>query len=246
MTAFRRKPVTVTTSWDDGHSLDLRLAEILDEYRLPGTFYISPASVELAPAERLSRSEIAIISERFEIGAHTYTHPRLTSLTKVAARKEIIDGRTYLEDVTGRQVRSFCYPGGVFAPEHVHMVREAGFTYARTVERFALDAGADPLRSPTTVHAYSHLVDIVPAFAHARFNPLTAWNLYCHWDRMAMRLFDRVLQEGGVFHLWGHSWEIDQHNQWAALRRVCAYIADRPGVRYFVNGAIPCNGGKTS
>ena len=54
-----------------------------------------------------------------------------------------------------------------------------------------------------------------------------------------MRLFDRVLNMGGVFHLWGHSWEISQHNQWAALERVLAYVAHRPGVRYLTNGAIP-------
>ena len=51
------EPVTVTTSWDDGHRLDLRLAEILDEYQLPATFYISPASTEIAPADRLSPRE---------------------------------------------------------------------------------------------------------------------------------------------------------------------------------------------
>ncbi len=239
MTALRTEPVIVTTSWDDGHCLDLRLAEILDNHCLPGTFYIAPASAELTPADRLSRSGIATISKQFEIGAHTLTHPRLTSLPGTAARQEIVNSRTYLEDVTGGPVRSFCYPGGVFGPEHVHMVRKAGFTYARTVRRFALDAGTDPLRSPTTVQAYCHIADVAQAFAYARLRPLTAWNLYCHWDRLAMRLFDRVLKEGGVFHLWGHSWEVAKHNQWAALQQVCEYIGRRPGVRYLVNGAIP-------
>ena len=164
MTALQFERIIVTTSWDDGHCLDVRLAEILEEHELPGTFYIAPASAEIAPADRLSRSDITAISKKFEIGAHTFTHPRLTSLTEAAARQEIIGSRSYLEDLTGRQMRSFCYPGGVFSPEHVHQVRDAGFTYARTVQRFALDAGSDPLRSPTTVHAYRHLVDITPAF----------------------------------------------------------------------------------
>jgi len=239
MTGFEREPITVTTSWDDGHGLDLHLAALLDEFALPGTFYIAPASGEFAPAERLSRSEIAVISEQFEIGAHTLTHPRLTSLTREAAWQEIVGSRMYLEDVTGCQVSSFCYPGGVFGPDHVQMVREAGFTYARTVRRFALDAGTDLLRSPTTVHAYCHLVDVIPALTYATFKPVKAWSLYQHWDRLAMCLFDRVLNEGGVFHLWGHSWEIAQYNQWAALRRVFAYVARRSGVRYIANCAIP-------
>lgn len=233
-----REPVTVTTSWDDGHRLDLRLAEVLDEYQLPATFYISPASAEIAPADRLSPAGIRGIAERFEIGAHTLTHPRLTSLPVADARHEIVTGRAHLEDITGRPVTSFCYPGGAFGPEHVRLVREAGFSYARTVRRFSLDAGSDPLRSPTTVQAYRHLVDVGPALAYARLRPAAAWSLHRHWDRLAMRLFDRVLEVGGVFHLWGHSWEVAQRGWWADLQRVCAYIAGRPGVRYLDNGAI--------
>jgi peptidoglycan/xylan/chitin deacetylase (PgdA/CDA1 family) len=232
------EPVTVTTSWDDGHFLDLRLAEILDECQLPATFYISSASVEIAPADRLSHTGIRDIAERFEIGAHTLTHPRLTSLPVAVARHEIVAGRAHLEDITGRRVTSFCDPGGAFRPEHVRLVREAGFSYARTVRRFSLDAGSDSLRSPTTVQAYRHLVDVGPALTYAGLQPVAAWSLYRHWDRMAMRLFDRVLEVGGVFHLWGHSWEVDEHRQWGELQRVCEYIAGRPGVRYLDNGAI--------
>ena len=32
--------ILITTSWDDGHPLDLRLAELLHKYDVPATFYI--------------------------------------------------------------------------------------------------------------------------------------------------------------------------------------------------------------
>ena len=35
------KPFWITTSWDDGHTLDLRLADLLDKYDLRGTFYVA-------------------------------------------------------------------------------------------------------------------------------------------------------------------------------------------------------------
>jgi len=38
------KKVIVTTSWDDGHLLDLRLAQLLQDAGLKGTFYISRAT----------------------------------------------------------------------------------------------------------------------------------------------------------------------------------------------------------
>lgn len=239
MTDSVRDRVIVTTSWDDGHRLDLRLAELLDEYELPGTFYIAPYSQELAPLDRLSEAETARLSERFEIGAHTLTHPSLTSLPKATARHEIVDSRKYLEDVTGRPVNAFCYPKGLFGPEHVQMVRDAGFTYARTVRRFECHVASDPLLSPTTVHAYCHLKDVIPVITYARFNPSKAWLLYRNWDRLAMHLFDRVLNEGGIFHLWGHSWEVAENNEWSALKRVLAYIAHHSGIRYLSNSAIP-------
>jgi peptidoglycan-N-acetylglucosamine deacetylase len=245
MTVLPRQPAIVTTSWDDGHRLDLRLAEMLVDNRLPGTFYVAPFSVEMASADRLSRSAIKLIAGQFEIGAHTVTHQRLTTLHAVAARKEIVGSRSYLEDIIGRPVGSFCYPGGAFGAEHVRLVRDAGFTYARTIRRFALDSGADPLRSPTTTHAYRHLVDAASCLNYARFNPMLAWDLYVHWDRLAMLLFDRVLKEGGLFHLWGHSWEVDRNDQWAELQRVCEYIADRPGVEYVTNGNLPIPRGDT-
>jgi peptidoglycan-N-acetylglucosamine deacetylase len=239
MTDSVREPVIVTTSWDDGHRLDLRLAELLDEHELTGTFYIAPHSHELAPADRLSATETARIAERFEIGAHTLTHPCLTSLPRSAAWHEIADSRKYLEEVTGRPVSAFCYPRGQFGPEHVQMVRDAGFTYARTVRRFARHIASDPLQSPTTVHAYCHLKDVPPVIRYAKLNPAKAWLLYRNWDRLAMHLFDRVLNDGGVFHLWGHSWELAENDEWQALSRVLAYIAHHPGVKYLPNSAIP-------
>jgi peptidoglycan/xylan/chitin deacetylase (PgdA/CDA1 family) len=38
--------VTVTTSWDDGHILDVKLSELLKKYNLKGTFYIAPKNRE--------------------------------------------------------------------------------------------------------------------------------------------------------------------------------------------------------
>jgi peptidoglycan-N-acetylglucosamine deacetylase len=230
--------VIVTTSWDDGHRLDARLADLLAEFDVPGTFYISPRDAEFEAADRLSDSAVADLAERFEIGAHTLTHPRLPKVSESAAREEITGSKAYLEDITGRSVNSFCYPGGAYDDAHVRMVHEAGFGYARTVERFRRDAGTDPLRAPTTVHAYSHLVDIPQAVLYGKLNPSATWEMYSHWERLAERVFDDVLRKGGVFHLWGHSWEVDRNNDWAALRRVLDYISRRPGVSYVVNGGL--------
>lgn len=230
--------VIVTTSWDDGHRMDVRLADLLIEYQVPATFYISPFDAEFKPEDRLPSSGITDLAEHFEIGAHTLTHPQLTNVSDSAARDEIEGSKKQLEDITGRPVDTFCYPRGAYNETHVRMVRDAGFSYARTVQRFSLDAGSDALTAPTTVHAYHHLVDIPQAVAYGKLNPFKAWDVYSHWDRLAERLFDQALENGGVYHLWGHSWEVDGNNDWAALRRVLDYISRRPEVSYRVNGRV--------
>src|SRR5262249_33112315 len=51
------------------------------------------------------------------------------------------------------------------------------------------------------------------------------WRFVAHgrttdWPELARRLLRRALDEGGVFHLWGHSWELDEADQWTRLDEV--------------------------
>ena len=153
----------VTTSWDDGHVLDFAIANLLDRYGLPGTFYIAPRNRELAPAERLADRDIAALGERFEIGGHTLRHRRLTTITDREAREEIAAGKEYLEGCVGRSISAFCYPGGAYAPHHRAMVAGCGFTLARTIERHRTDLPTALFDVATTFHAYRHLRDGGPA-----------------------------------------------------------------------------------
>jgi len=227
----------VTTSWDDGHVLDLRLANLLARYGIRGTFYVAPQNVEFAPGRRLDDAAIAKLATGFEIGAHTLTHRRLTTLSLKEAQREIVDGKEALESIIGFPVKAFCYPGGLYDAGHVKLVRAAGFSVARTTQRFAISLPTDPLQMPTTVHAYRHLANN-NALKLAKCRPLLAFNLVRCWDRMAELLFDQVLASNGVFHLWGHSWEVDRHKDWRRLERVLAYVGRRPGVRYVTNSAL--------
>jgi peptidoglycan/xylan/chitin deacetylase (PgdA/CDA1 family) len=229
--------VYVTTSWDDGHVLDHAMAGLLETYDLPGTFYVAPRNIELSVRERLGERGTKLIGERFEIGGHTLTHLRLTTMTPEHAMREIVDGKVELEQTLGTPLRSFCYPGGEYADEHPAMVREAGFVIGRTVER-GVTAPTPPYEMATTTHAYRHLVDGKMALRLAGGNRLLAARYFWNWDVMAIAQFDLMLATGGVFHLWGHSWEVEKNGDWARLERVFAHIARRPGVRYVDNGEL--------
>lgn len=226
------KKFFVTTSWDDGHKLDMKLAELLRKYNLAGTFYISPEDREIAPQDRLSEGEIKHLAEDFEIGVHTMTHPRLTEIDDISAENEIVQSKKYLEKIIGKEVRSFCYPAGFYNERHKAMVKRAGFSLARTVDRFAHEV-SDPFALLTTIHAYRHWSDVVPIFRHAgivRFS-----KQYLNWDELAISLFNEIVSSGGVFHLWGHSCEIEAQGDWKRLERVLQHIAGREGVSYVTN-----------
>jgi len=229
--------VIVTSSWDDGHKHDLRLARMLQEYGLKATFYISPRNREWAEADLLKKDEIREVSREFEIGSHTVTHPRLPTIPESEAKQEITDSKAMLEDITGRPITSFCYPGGAYTPVHPHLVQDAGYRYARTVSRYAFTVD-EPYEAPTSLHTYNHWrSDVWRIAGFAKFNP-TAIRHYFGWDSLGRAMFDRVAGTGGVFHIWGHSWEIDDHNDWDRLEGMLRYISARSGVEYVTNGEL--------
>lgn len=229
-----RPQVVVTTSWDDGHRLDTKLAALLDEYGIAGTFYIAPRNLEIEPARRLDAAGIRDIARRFEIGGHTLSHQRLPLIPGPEAAHEMRAGKEELEDITGSAVTSFCYPRGEYTPAHVRQAREIGFRLARTVRRGSLDPG-EPLELVTTVNAYAHRVDGPAALRLSRYRPWIAARLYLHWDELAIRWFELCLARGGVYHLWGHSWEVDARGDWRRLERVLGHISGRREVSYLTN-----------
>ena len=240
------KPLIVTTSWDDGHEEDLRLAELLKKYGLSGTFYISPKDREIAKSDRLTDSQIKDLSQNFEIGAHTMTHPRLTTISDKEAEKEIDESRIYLEKVTGRPVTTFCYPGGNYLARHAQLVKKLGFHYARTTKRYQRQPAHNSYEAETTVNTYNHFQDWFNMLRVAHFNPVKAVR-YFQWDKLAIAMYDQMKLSGGVYHLWGHSWmEINrQKNGWQRLEKVFAHIAGNADATYAVNGKLPTLAPKT-
>jgi hypothetical protein len=58
------------------------------------------------------------------------------------------------------------------------------------------------------------------------------------WLELGKALFDAVLEGGGIWHLYGHSWEIEQLGLWDDLREILDYVCRRDGVAYLPNCAV--------
>jgi peptidoglycan-N-acetylglucosamine deacetylase len=231
------RPVIVTTSWDDGHKLDMKLAALLRRYGIKATFYICPEDREFPAADRLTPAEIREVAKDFEIGAHTLTHPHLDRLDTATAWREISDSKETLEFIVGKPLRSFCYPYGDYSEETKRLVREAGFSRARSVNCF-VTRSIDPLATGTSVHAFDHRRDGMMSVLRLSGNRPWKVPLLRRWDNLAKTMFAQARDRGEVFHLWGHSWEIEAHNDWERLESFLAWLTGQGGITFVCNGDL--------
>jgi hypothetical protein len=236
----------VTTSWDDGHRADLKLAELLRSRGISGTFYI-PINYQERTLENCELKDLA--SGGFEIGAHGFSHKLLWGLPAQELAQEIRPCKPILEDLIGKEVGMFCYPCGRYDMNVVRTLREAGYRGARTARMLATRPNFNAFEIPTTVQIFPHppLNYLKNAARARRIEGLQAYlvqrPLLGSWLELGKKLFDAVLENGGVWHLYGHSWEIDRLGLWDDMCEILDYVSRREGVRYIPNGElVPLSG----
>lgn len=227
-----------TCSFDDGDVYDLRLTELLVKYKLRGTLYI-PRFCDLVSAN-LSSGQIRELSAVVEIGGHTLNHQVLTRIQNNTAQQEIFGCKSWLEDITGNPVTSFCPPTGRFNKYHIEQQRAAGFKLMRTVEMLSYSLSShkqigDFVVMPTTVQSYDHqkIAYLRNSFKRFRFNHyfLLEKLFEPDWEVMSeaflayLEKFSALNRQPVVFHLWGHSWEIEKYALWNRLERFFSRIS---------------------
>ncbi len=220
-----------TLSIDDGHPLDLRLAERLASHGIPATFYVPTTNCEGPPV--MTASQLRRLAAQFELGSHTAEHRFLAQLGRAAAWRQVRDGKASLEDTLGRRIDGFCYPGGHYRREHVALVRAAGFTYARTTQNLRTDAGKQAFEMPTTLQFYPHprrvLIRNFVSQRHwqLRRPALAAALAERDWLGRLYALFSHACRQGAVFHLWLHTADVEALRLWQALDDFLACVARR-------------------
>lgn len=229
------------TSWDDGYVLDLKVADLLDRYGMKGTFYICPS--EQHGAEMMTESQIASLSKRHEIGAHTLTHPRLTLIPHGHADQEIRESKVWVEKVTGKPCTMFCYPYGAVNDHVKHLVKEAGFLGARTtrdLEFSATDAFLQPVslqvmpfpgrrHSRITWKLLDHLGPLRARYRRLRVLE-TPHGAMGSWLALAKYLYGYAKRtDQPFFHLYGHSREIEKYGMWEKLEEFLKFANENRG-----------------
>jgi peptidoglycan/xylan/chitin deacetylase (PgdA/CDA1 family) len=173
-------------------------------------------------------AQIRELAFGFEIGAHTLDHVVLTRTNADRVREEIAGSKDWLEDIIGERCIMFCPPEGKYVRRHAAMARDAGFLGLRSVELLSLawprrEAGI--MAMPTSVQAFPHDSRALVRNALKRAALRNLWHGLARaegrsWPKLAASLLERAARRGGVFHLWGHSWELRQTGEWNRLEEV--------------------------
>jgi peptidoglycan/xylan/chitin deacetylase (PgdA/CDA1 family) len=220
------------------------LAEELSSRQIPATFYV-PITGEAGKPVLTMLELRGLPRQGFEIGAHTLTHQILPELHDGELEREIRVSKHMLEQWLGCRVQMFCYPRGRYNNKVIKQVKASGFDGARTTRMLSHAARFSPFEMPTSLQAYPH-----PHLGYLRHlgkrHDLTGIAHYlgkysrCKtWVEVGKRLFDDALLRGGVWHLYGHSWEIEELALWNQLQEMLDYVKGRPGVVYATNsGAL--------
>lgn len=233
-----KKQVIITTSWDDGYALDVRIAELLEKYNIKGTFYIPIKNSERQVMESNILTEI---SKKHEIGGHTVNHIYLNTLRLDDAKNEVYACKSMLQDKLGKKIDAFCYPGGKYSKRDIQLVNDAGFLFGRTTKM--LYSSLEPVQHimNTSVQVYNHssAVLIRHCLKNVFLQPIVQNHFFYkgnkHFPGLVEVIMNRLLQNGGVFHLWGHSWEIEKYNLWTDLELVFKMLAYNKEISYLNN-----------
>ena len=138
---FPRRPIILT--FDDGYTDNYtNLLPLMQQFGYRGVLYLlgdagicyNKWDADFDPAE--PRSDImdlaqkhAFVAAGWEIGAHTMSHPRLTTLPLPEAAAEIQRSKAELETALQTELVSFAYPYGDLNNTVKTAVRNAGFTF---------------------------------------------------------------------------------------------------------------------
>ena len=227
----------VTTSWDDGHPLDLRIAELLGKFQMKGSFYV--------PLKRRRRPLMdpghlrSLADAGMEVGSHTMTHAPLTRARDPAA--EMRNSKARLEDLLGAPVLSLCYPDGRFNSKISLLCAESGYRLGRTTMSFRPELPFDPYAMPTCFQLFPHnrTAHMLHAVRERNWKGISNWSRLWNMSGDIITLAElgmqHVLKFGGIMHVWGHSWEIEEFGLWDLLIEVLSRIARHPKITYFTN-----------
>jgi peptidoglycan/xylan/chitin deacetylase (PgdA/CDA1 family) len=214
-----------TTSWDDGHPLDERIADTLEEFGFVGTFYAStgPEGRRLISDNALTR-----IGRIHELGVHGRTHTIFPELSRQALAEEIHWAVDELSRF-GKVGRVVAPPRGKIDGATRRFIGQLGFAV-----RTGAIIGAAAVRGNSldpTFQLYPHVrKTIIRNCLYRRRIPTMTILLELAREgelrERSRRLLLAAARRQRYVHVWGHAADVERLDLWKALRGLLGMAAD--------------------
>ena len=228
-----QKLKSITFSYDDGVTQDIRLIELLNKYNLKCTFNLNSellgrnGILERNGGQRIAHykihpEDVKSVYEGHEVAVHTLTHPNLTQLDEAEIIRQVEQDRLNLSELVGYEVIGMAYPcGGTNNDDRVADIikNNTGVKYSRTIT------------SSNSFDAQENLY---------RFNP-TAYHIMNFNDlmEMAKRFVEMKTDKPQLLYIWGHSYEMDfETDNWVKLEELFKLISNREDIFYGTNKEV--------
>lgn len=123
-----QKSISITI--DDGYKDTLDAVDILNDYKIPFTLFITSGYID--QKGYLSRSDINQIAklENAEIGSHGYNHSKLGLLNYHQQLFELTESKKVIEEIIGSPVSGLSFPHGSHNAETLSILKISNYDYA--------------------------------------------------------------------------------------------------------------------
>lgn len=225
------KMKSVTFSYDDGVTQDIRLIELLNKYGLKCTFnlnseLLSHKGMLVREGQRISHykvhtEDVKTIYDGHEVAVHTLTHPNLTKCDDAEVIRQVETDRLNLSELVGYEVAGMAYPcGGVNNDDRVADIikKNTGVKYSRTI---------------TTNNSFDLQENLY------RFNP-TVYHLdFEEVMSLGQKFIELQVETPKILYIWGHSYEMDfGADYWVKLEEFFKLISNKDDIFYGTNKEV--------
>lgn len=205
------KAKAFNVTYDDGVLQDIRFIDMLNKYKLKGTFNLNSGLMENefewihekgCVVKRLSKESVLSLYNGHEIASHTLTHPFMEDKTEDEIMYELKEDKINLEKLFGKRIKGFAVPFDYYSDLIEACVKKCGFKYARiSEESLSFKPGTDYYRWKATIF---HLDDSLEKLAQEFIN---------------------TDEELALFQVVGHSYDLDTENMWDKIEGIFSKIS---------------------
>ena len=210
------KAKAFNVTYDDGVLQDIRFVELLNKYKLKGTFNLNSLLMQDEfewthengmVVKRLAKDKVISLYDGHEVASHTLTHPYMNNLSKEEIIHELKDDKVNLEKLFGSKIKGFAVPFDYYSGLIESCVKECGFGYARISEESrAFTPQTDYYNWKATIfHLDSELDEFTNVFLNTN-------------------------EELALFQIVGHSYDLDVENMWEQIENIFQKISSDKNV----------------